>query len=75
VSRDVRAIASPSRQALNPPLFSSCRVRQSRERRANVIDDTLDKIAIVAFLYYRDIFPARRRETGGKNSHQLARFK
>jgi hypothetical protein len=63
VPRDVRAIASPSRQALNPPLFSSCRVRQGRERRANVIDDALDKIEIVAFAHDPDDwFGARRAD-------------
>jgi len=63
VPRDVRAFASPSRQALNPPLFSSCRVRQGRERRANVIDDALDKIEIVAFAHDPDDwFGARRAD-------------
>ena len=34
--------------------MSSCGLRQGRQRRANVIDDTLDKIAIVAFAHHPD---------------------
>src|ERR1700688_4166346 len=43
--------------------FSSRRVRQGRKRRANVIDDALDKIEIVAFAHDSDDwFGARRAD-------------